>query len=599
MCGAHGPESSITRLRAWLDRTGWRPAHYLLLVLFNEHLFASGTRAGGHDWRYIFYPWADALRLSIGHYHTFPWWNPWSIAGEPLFADPQAAVLVPDTLLLLVFGTVLGLKLVVFFYACVGYEGSRFLCRDLFGRTPFVTAVSVLPALLPPLALHWNEGHVVFVVFLLFPWLLALALTWQESTARALGLGVIVAWHFDSYLHYCVIMSLTIAGPVAALGFVRGARRRETWLRAALVLATTLGLSYLRLATALPFLASYPRVETSHYPIVMPLSGVLSALIAPLQDRDDPFSIAGLHWWELDTYVGVFVLGLAGASLRARPRTGLLLVGAAVLCLVLAWNNGAAPFPSYYLHRIRPWDHMVVITRWRFYAAFFFLVAAVNGARVVHRRHPRLAIFLALAAVVDVGLHYQYALRGTFTASAPPLDERDFDAPPVTVAHSDEATWEDARSNRVSLGARCPLLGYGYHIAARSHAGEPEYRGDFPGATVVSWGPDHVVLRGKPGATLTLNINPSVYWTMNGVRLFPDARELEMSLPFIVVVPPSGEMDLRASPPGLAHMVEIQAAFALLAAALALLSFRRGRRQPEVTPATPDATPSSRASRWS
>ena len=244
---------------------------YFLLALANVHLLTSGERSGDHDWRYVFYPWADALRQTILRYHQFPWWNPWAVSGQPLFADPQAPVLVPDTLLLLVFGSVVGLKLVIFAYQCVGYEGSRFLCRHLFGDSRFVRAVSVIPALLPPLALHWGEGHIVFVAFLLFPWLLALSLTWQQSTARACGLGVIVAWHVLGYVHYAVIISLTICGPVAAVGFLRTARSRVTWLRAAIVASLVLGLAFVRLASTLDLLAHFPRTEKSHYPIVMPL----------------------------------------------------------------------------------------------------------------------------------------------------------------------------------------------------------------------------------------------------------------------------------------------------------------------------------------
>jgi hypothetical protein len=561
-------ERAWGRFRAWLDRTGWRPAHYLLLALVNAHLLTSGTRAGQHDWRYVFYPWADALRETVLRYHQLPWWNPWAISGEPLFADPQAPVLVPDTLLVLAFGTVVGLKLVLFLYACVGYEGSRFLCRHLFGDSRFVQAVSVLPALLPPLALHWGEGHMVFVVFLLFPWLLALSLTWQESTARAGGLGVIVAWHLLSYVHYSVIISLTICGPIAALGFARTIRSPRTWLRAAIVASTILGLAYLRLSLTLGLLQHFPRLEKSHYPIVLPLKDAIRSLIVPLQDRRITVGVAGLHWWELDSYVGVIALGLAIHAMSTRRLVGYLLVGGALLCLVLAWNNRTPPFPSYYLHRIRPWDHMVVITRWRLYAVYLLLLAAVCGLVAVHRDWPRLAGILALLAMADLGGNYAYGYRGAFTQVQPP--SLGFEAPPVTVKDTDEQTWSDERQNRVSMGAQCSVLGYGYHFPARTYLGSPRYQGEFPGAEVVLWTPNHIVLRGPPGATLTLNMNPSSYWTMNGAPLFPGAREFEIGQPFTVVVPPSGEMDLRASPPGLGRAMAIQAAFAVLALLLVL-----------------------------
>ncbi len=566
----------MNKVADWVARAGFRPVHYLLLVLVHERLFLSGARAGANDWRYVFYPWADALRITLLRFHQFPWWNPWSVSGQPLFADPQAPVLVPDTLLVLGFGAVIGLKLVIFFYQCVGYEGSRFLCRDLFGESRFVQAMSVIPALFPALPLHFNEGHIVFVVFLLFPWLLALALSWERSTARALGLGVVVAWHLLSYIHYSVIISLTIAGPIAATRFVRAIRAPETWLRAGLVSTAILGLAYLRLAMTLPFLAHFPRTEPSRYPIVATLHQVAQTLVQPLQDRDTKYGAAGLNWWEMDTYVGVFGIGLAAMSLRRWNRRGMILVAAAVLCLLAAWNNRDAPFPSYYLHWIRPWDHMVVITRWRLYGGFFLLVAAVAGLVSIHDERPRLAVALALLTMLDLGFHAHLGFRRVFRFPSP--EYGNFDAPPVTVHDKDDETWSDVRANRVSMGAQVSVLGYGSHYPARDHVGTASYDGDYPGATVREWSPNHVVLEAPPGSTLRVNTNPSSYWMMDGVRLFPAAREFEIAQPFTVVVPASGRVDLRAEPPGLSRALLVQSLCAALAVALFFVLRARDRR---------------------
>ena len=199
---------------------------------------------------------------------------------------------------------------------------------------------------------------------------------------------------------------------------------------------------------------------------------------------------------------------------------------------------------------------------------YLFLIAAVHGLSVVHRDQPRLAIFLAVLAVGDLGFHYQYGMRGAFSQVAPSFGS--FDGAPVTIRDTDEQAWRDERQNQVAMGAQVSVLGYGSHFPARSFVGDKDYQGEFPGAEVVSWSPNRIVLRGAPGATLALNMNPSSYWTMNGERLFPGLREFEIAQPFTIVVPPSGEMDLRASPPGLARMIGIQAAFALLALLLVL-----------------------------
>jgi hypothetical protein len=128
------------------------------------------------------YPSAEALRLSLLKYHQFPWWNPWSCSGTPFFAHPQVAVLTPETVFVTAFGAVLGLKITIISYAIVGYEGTRALCRYLFDESPFVEAICVIPALMPALALHFNEGHADLLAFYSFPWLVALA---PKANARA------------------------------------------------------------------------------------------------------------------------------------------------------------------------------------------------------------------------------------------------------------------------------------------------------------------------------------------------------------------------------------------------------------------------------
>jgi hypothetical protein len=339
-----------------------------------------------------------------------------------------------------------------------------------------------------------------------------------------------------------------------------------------------LGLSYLRLETTLTFLGHFPRPDSGRYPIVLRLGQVVEALIRPLQDRDTRDGVAGLNWWEIDTYVGVFGIALSAASLRGWNRRGFLLVGGAVLCMVLAWNNGHRGFPSYYLHTIRPWDHMVVITRWSLYAAYLLLVAAVDGLVAIHRRRPRLAVTLALAISFDLGFHVCYGYRDTFTDHRPAA-YGNFDQPPLTVHDEDSETWENVRANRVSMGAQCSVLGYGHHYPARQHVGDAGYGGDFPGAKAIEWSPNHIVFEATPGATLLLNMNPSSYWLLDGAPLFPGLREFDIAAPFTLVVPPSGRVDLRAAPPGVGRALAIQSLFAVTAAGLWLVLAALERRR--------------------
>jgi hypothetical protein len=555
-----------------VSRSRWRLVHYAVLLLIHEYFIASGRHSGDRDWRYIFYPWADALRLSILKYHEFPWWNPWSLSGQPLFADPQTAVFMPDTLIIALFGAVVGLKILIVSYFFVGYEGSRFLCRELFGPSRFVEAISIIPALMAPLALHFNEGHIVFVTFFFFPWLLALALSWQRSARRSVAFGFVIGCFLLSYIHYTVIIAGTLMAPIVLRALWRGATKLETWAKAALVGCTALGMSFARVCLTLAIVSRFPRTETWHYPLSYSLGGVVGTLVDPLQDRNNEIQVNGLRWWEIGCYVGVCGLFLAYEGFRRNERKFLPLYGAAVLCLVLAWNNRDPWFPSYWLHFVRPYQYMLVITRWRLFGCFFILLGAVHGLVGIRMRgRARLAGALAAFVVMDLGFAISYAYKGMFALDEPPFKAAQ--AAPRTVVDTEEETWPDLRANLVSDGAECTLLGYGYHYPKRLHVGSPGYVGDFFGKSPVkveSWTPDRFVLRGTPGDTVTLNINPSNYWLMNGERLFPTYRPFEIELPFSVKVPPGGRMEFIPRPPHWQGLFLAQGAFAVVALALFL-----------------------------
>jgi hypothetical protein len=554
--------------------------HYAVLVLAHIQLLSSGGKAGAWDWVNFIYPWADALRLTILKYHQFPWWNAWSFCGQPFLAEPQTAVLMPDTLFIVAFGSVVGYKLIILFYGFVGYEGSRFLCRQLFGRKPLVDALSIIPALSPALALHLSVGHPVLLSLWLFPWLLALALTWHQSVQRALALGVVAGCFFLTYIHYAIIIEFTIVAPIVVIHLVRSYRSRRTWILAALVVCTALGMGFVRLVLVARLISGFPRVEILHYPIVASLSEVFRFLIEPLQTNAIPFHIeSDLGWWEVGSYVGLAALVLAYEGFRAKDRRLWPIYGAALLCFILSWNNRDKLFPGYWLHIIPPWRYMVIATRWRLFGCYFLLLGTVHGLLTISEHGSRrAAVLLAMFVVADLGFHTYWAYRDTYTLAPAPWEMAP--DPPRTVRDNAYSVWRHFRMNLVSMGPQIPLLGWKENLPNRDHLGTPGYRGDFYGTKpveVVSWSPNRVVLTGVPGDTLTINVNPSSYWLMNGERLFPSYRPMEPDEPFRVVVPSSGRVELVARPPNLAILLFVQASFVLAAIGLYRLESRSDR----------------------
>ena len=128
------------------------PVLLLALWVFAP-FFADVGAMGFQDWdSQAAYRYVTVLALKHGQ---LPWWNPWAVGGQPFLTDPVQSVLMPDTLAIVMFGSVIGFKVIILLYQLAGYEGSRRLCRHLYGDRPFVRAVSVIPVILPALALHF------------------------------------------------------------------------------------------------------------------------------------------------------------------------------------------------------------------------------------------------------------------------------------------------------------------------------------------------------------------------------------------------------------------------------------------------------------
>ncbi len=381
-------------------------------------------------------------------------------------------------------------------------------------------------------------------------------------------------------------MAFSLLAPLIVYQLAQRLNSKEIWLKAGLVVCTALGLSLVRLGCCLTIVAQFPRTERSHYPLVASLTDVFRTLAEPLQNRNTPADIAGLGWWELGSYVGfpALLLGYEGAR-RGGRRLWPIYV-AALLCLVLAWNNRDRIFPSYWLHFIPPWKSMLVISRWSMFASLFLLLAAVHGLVLLRQAgHHTAASVLALLVVLDLGYASNYAYRETFRVTPPPFGEI-WGLPRPSPIHT-RRPGRTMRMNLVSMGAVCSLVGYGLHPPARQHLGTPGYTGDFVGTkpvVVERWSPNHFVLRASPGDTVTLNMNPSNYWVMNGQRLFPHDRAFEIDKPFQVKAPADGRLEFEASDPIFLKLAVMQALFLLGAIALFLELRRRQTRSAPIAP---------------
>jgi hypothetical protein len=101
----------------------------LLSLLYYLPILNSDNNLGIQDWDQNF-AWTEATRVTLLDYHQFPLWNPYKCGGTVQFANPQIPVISFQTVFALLFGTVRGIKLSIFFHAVIGFIGFYYLARQ-------------------------------------------------------------------------------------------------------------------------------------------------------------------------------------------------------------------------------------------------------------------------------------------------------------------------------------------------------------------------------------------------------------------------------------------------------------------------------------
>jgi hypothetical protein len=377
------------------------------------------------DAAFQFFPWVHAFGVSLQHGHL-PQWNPAILGGLPTspngFIPPYyppswlAALLNPFdfynvfVLLHLVLGA-LGI------YAFARVVGARRLSSWLVGLLAFTAAFWV----------HWSLhlGHFVGLVWA--PWALAathLLLT-KPRPRNVAALGVVFGlWWLGGNPQYVYYGSLALAGYAAGFLLLRAASRRDALLLPSVALAGGL---LLGVALAAPvFLTSL--TVTNHI----------------ARGREPPASTEQTHLYRTDAirvlvneargnppdhvkestdverlmdapFIGVSAVVLIGAALFARDRRVLLLAGAVLVVVILAFTGSVHAV----LYHLPGYDRFRVSARWIGLLPVFALPLAALGIDALRAGDRRARIGLAATAVLCAALTIGWYLHQRDVRGAP------------------------------------------------------------------------------------------------------------------------------------------------------------------------------------
>lgn len=141
----------------------------ILSIIFLAPLFKDALNWGDYDWDQHFF-YTEAQRKTLLVYKELPFWNPYYCGGNVLLAHPESSWLSPFFVIILMFGTVIGLKVLSFLYFLLGTFGMYLLAKEF--------QMSRYASYFPPMifmfsswyVVHTHVGHTLYFTFSFLPY---------------------------------------------------------------------------------------------------------------------------------------------------------------------------------------------------------------------------------------------------------------------------------------------------------------------------------------------------------------------------------------------------------------------------------------------
>lgn len=157
------------------------------VVFYCHPLLKNFNNWGRYEWDYSLFL-QEVPRKTVMEYGQFPLWNPYHFGGQPMLAHPHSRFCSPDFILVLLFGTLWGVKLQIFLYFFLGLWGMYLLSKKLgleFPATLFAPLIYMGGGFF---ALHLSYGHIHFLSMALLPLLFFFYLKSLENISFLFGL---------------------------------------------------------------------------------------------------------------------------------------------------------------------------------------------------------------------------------------------------------------------------------------------------------------------------------------------------------------------------------------------------------------------------
>ena len=537
----------------------------LVVLLFFYQYLSSGSKIITGDFDYSSQAY-EAFRISVLHYHQFPLWNPWIAGGVPLFENAQFGLFSLQSLLVLPFGAVYGLKLSYIIYAVLGFWGMYAVSRKILVSSKIRSLlVSYIWIFCGFFAGH-NISHYTFSSYFLLPWLLYFIYKKKNKWAW-LGLGLTESVIILSSVHYAFLMTALVVFIYFGLSVMdwrvfkkrSGIKKlllspREDIIFAAKTLGFIIVTSGYRFITTYYFVSHNERSQgLISEPPIRP-SVIFQSLFSPVGTLSKPPNTLW-GWGEYSMYIGMgtgFALLIIIITVVIKRRSvdktffsspifviSFLFIGLSAAALAIGDFGRYSPF--HILHTLPGFAQTRVSARWLIFTVFSVLILLGSW-----RKNNKLINILLFVSVVEL----------FFTFGPPRVSGQNEYSLPMASYSTNFSQYDNGKQHldsdvnpmhsyfyttSLNIGqvyADDSLVDTLHETKTTSRCGQNIN----PNCTLVLsnnasikyWSPNEITIIRSAEGPISLNMNVDAGWQVNGIYPFYGFRDLDPSRLFIL-----------------------------------------------------------------
>lgn len=537
----------------------------VVVILFFLQYVVTGNKTLMGDFDYYSQLY-EAFRTSVLQYGQFPAWNPWLSGGIPLWQNPQFGLISIQSLLVLPFGSIIGMKIAYIVYALAGFWGMYILSHVTFKASSLRSALVAFIWIGCGFFAGHGITHFTFTSFFLLPIIIFFIIERTRIRFAWLGLGLTMAIIALSSIHYATIFTIVIIAAYLGLSVIRLQRTKKGGLIFGIKLSLKDLLFVIKssivfvLLAGWQFIATYGFVSnnerlTSGGELYLSPIGIIKAIFMPVDASIIQMPRITWGWGEYSMYIGfacliiviIILFQVIKMLINKRqipitlPYWILIASIIGIAGALIALGDYSAYSPFHLLHQLPGFTQTRVPSRWMIYTVFaiLLLIASWKGQKKTINVLLILSVielFITFGPLRIPGEGWKALPQTTFSATYSQHDNnfKHTQAPDdplsyywyttrmnVGQIHADDSIINTLSSTPLLKSSQCANNIDASCSFVRSNNGLVQF-----------WSPNKVIIKRTGSGDIKLNMNIDNGWKVNGQYQYATIKKLDPGLTF-------------------------------------------------------------------